>query len=83
MALWCVDLRWLRFRLRTLLLATVLVALGASYLGRDLDRARIERAVLGEIHAAGGQPIHDTCNAMLGRMILILRSWPGLRRPTR
>ncbi len=49
---------WFRFTLRTLLLATFLVALAASYMGYHVARVGREREVAAEIRAAGGETLY-------------------------
>lgn len=57
------PIRWprhlLRFRLRTLLIATLALSLACGYLGRHLYRQSIERPIVDRIIAAGGQVRYD------------------------
>ena len=47
--------RWLRFNLRTLLLAMLLAAGFFAWFGEHLNRARIQRPIVAQIRAAGGE----------------------------
>ena len=51
--------RWFQFSLQTLLILVIIVAIPCAFLGRKLERKRIERAVVQEIVGLGGWAGYD------------------------
>src|SRR5436305_7011209 len=51
--------RWLRFSLRTLLLACVVLGIFFGWLGNTVIRVRRQRQVVAQIGAVGGQVCYD------------------------
>ena len=51
--------RWYQFSLRALLIVTMVVAVGSGWLGRKIERKRIERDAIAGIEALGGSVWYD------------------------
>jgi Leucine rich repeat len=51
--------RWFQFSLRSLLIVTMIVAVGSGWLGRKIERKRIEREAVAGIEASGGSVWYD------------------------
>lgn len=51
--------RWFQFRLRTLLIAVLVLSLPLSWLAVRMDRARRQREAVEAIRALGGQVVYD------------------------
>ena len=50
---------WVRYSLRSLLLAVLAISIGFAWLGHRISVARQQRAVVAAIHEAGGAVIYD------------------------
>lgn len=69
--------RLFRFRLRTLLVLTGVVALPCAYLGKHLVRQAIERPIVNRIAAAGGQVAYDYQIDPATNLHMLSRKPPG------
>src|SRR5438309_753827 len=61
--------RWFQFSLRSLLIFTVICAVGSTWLGKRIERKRIERQVVDAIVKLGGGVHYDCGFDPSGRLI--------------
>ena len=61
--------RWFRFRLRSLLIFTLIVAIPCTWLGRRIERKRIERREVEAIQQLGGEVSCFNRNGTVSRLL--------------
>ena len=76
------ERRWFQFRLRTLLIAVMLLALPLSWVAVRMERARRQREVVDEIVRLGGVSLYDweATPPPIGQSMLDVKPYPAWLR---